>query len=401
MRTVCEEMATTMQGIEDEKVCPYKKNCSEFLKSLGIDDAYFLAEHDRCYCQICATKVGMPDVLPPSGAHGCKYEVPKGWCGFGLVTKPTAKAKDVFNEWAVSFHGCPKDVIASVLEQGELLMPGDKMIDGKKLPNRLTGGGEDRIGFYTSPSIKYSELDIYTKPEQWQGHTVRTVLQCRQKMDLDPLELRVEGETIGWVRRFGDARFSQYFSNSEIERFTQARGSIIPYRVLVGLDITTREHEEEEKKKKHAEEEQKRREAEEERKRKEAEEKRKRRDAGFVMASVLQRRLFHPATVRALQNQRQADAANGKVSAALGALRLAEAAAAKAREDTARAVVEKGEAAVAADAAFAVIAQTKWAQVCEGAEVQRKRNREEEQKFGLTQSASLQRLRAEIRLYRS
>ena len=96
---------------------------------------------------------------------------------------------------------------------------------------------------------------------------MRTVLQCRQNMNVKPPELRVEGETIGWTRRFDDARFSQHFPNSEIERFTQARGSIIPYRVLVGLDITTREHEEEEKKKKHAEEEQKRREAEKERKR--------------------------------------------------------------------------------------------------------------------------------------
>ena len=397
-------------------MCLYKKKCSEFLKSLDLHASYLLPEHDRCYCKICVKEVRMPDVLEHDWTHGCKYEVPKGWCGFGLSTKPTAAAKDVFHQWAVSFHGCPKDVIASVLDQGELLMPGDKMIDGTELPNRLTVG-DHRIGFYTSPSIRYSELDIYTKPAQWKGHTVRTVLQCRQKMDLDPLELRVEGETIGWARRFGNAAFSQHFPNSKIERFTKARGSIIPYRVPVGLDITTREQEEEDKKKKRAEEERKRkeeeerkrreaeerkrREAEEERKRREAEEKRKRRDAGFVMASVLQRRLFHPATVRALQNQRQADAANGKVSAALGALRLAEAAAAKAREDTARAVVEKGEAAVAADAAFAVIAQTKWAQVCEGAEVQRKRNREEEQKFGLTQSASLQRLRAEIRLYRS
>ena len=152
-----------MDGIEENGVCPYKKKCSEFLKSLGIHPSYLLPEHDRCYCQICATKVGMPNVLERDWAHGSPYEVPKGWCGFGLHTKPTAAAKDVFKKWAVSFHGCPKDVIASVLDQGELLMPGDKMIDGKELPNRLTVG-DHRIGFYTSPSIRYSELDICTKP---------------------------------------------------------------------------------------------------------------------------------------------------------------------------------------------------------------------------------------------
>ena len=235
-------MSAAASGVRQGS-CHYKEQCSAFLKSLGIDEAYFLAEHDRCYCPTCATHI--PDVLECYSAHGHPYEVPKGWCGFGLHTKRTAAAKKVFEKWAVSFHGCPSGVISSILEQGELLMPGDKMIDGTKLPNRLTRGDPSRIGLYTSPSIKYSELDIYTKPVQWRGHKVRTVLQCRQNMDVKPPELRIEGETIGWSRRFGDARFSQHFRNNEIERFTEARGSIIPYRVLVGLDITTREHEEE------------------------------------------------------------------------------------------------------------------------------------------------------------
>ena len=43
-------------------------------------------------------------------------------------------------------------------------------------------------------------------------------------------------------------RPSQYFSNAEIECVTTAQGSIIPYRVLVSMDIKTREHEEVDKK---------------------------------------------------------------------------------------------------------------------------------------------------------
>jgi len=57
--------------------------------------------------------------------------------------------------------------------------------------------------------------------------------------------LRIEGETIGWKKRFGDAPISRHFPNSEIERYTSARASIIPYRILVGIDIITREAEEE------------------------------------------------------------------------------------------------------------------------------------------------------------
>jgi len=147
----------------------------------------------------------------------------------------------------VSFHGCPSEVLASILNEGQLMRPGDTLLDGTKLPNRLTRGGENCIGVYTSPSIKYSELEIYIKPVKWLGHTVRIVLQCRQKMDISPPELRIEGETIDWKRRFGEAAISQHFSNAAIERFTTAPNSIIPYRVLVSMDIRTREQEEEDK----------------------------------------------------------------------------------------------------------------------------------------------------------
>ena len=228
-------------GANDGRPCPYKQRCKAFLDSLHLNEEYFEASYDRCFCRSCAAAAGVPEVLETDRAHGCPYEVPIGWCGFGLKVKPTAAAEKVFKKWAVSFHGCPSEVISSILRQGELLIPGDKMIDGKKLPNRLTGGGSNRIGLYTSPSIKYSELDIYTKPRQWSGSSVRTVFQCRQK----PGTFEIEGETIGWTTRFGAARFSRHFSNDRIERFTKARGSIIPYRVLVALDVTTREHEEE------------------------------------------------------------------------------------------------------------------------------------------------------------
>ena len=75
---------------------------------------------------------------------------------------------------------------------------------------------------------------------------VRLVIQCRQNMDIRPPGLKIERETIGWRSRFGNTAISQNFINDEIERFTRARGSIIPYRLLVAMDITTRWQEEEE-----------------------------------------------------------------------------------------------------------------------------------------------------------
>ena len=129
------------------------------------------------------------------------------------------------------------------------MMPGDRLMDGTQLANRLTGGGEDgagkgRIGVYTSPSILYSELEIYTQPEEWNGSKVFLVFQCRQDMTLKPPALRIEGETIGWEHRFGDVPISSHFPNSQIERYTDSSNSIIPYRILVAMNVVTREAEE-------------------------------------------------------------------------------------------------------------------------------------------------------------
>ena len=112
----------------------------------------------------------MPDVLEKSRAHG-PYEVPKGWCGFGLMLPPRALSKDlaVFDKWAVSFHGCPIGNVARILDEGMLMRPGDTLHDGRALGNRATVGSHDRMGVYTSPSIKYAELDIYAEPRKWRG----------------------------------------------------------------------------------------------------------------------------------------------------------------------------------------------------------------------------------------
>ena len=86
---------------------------------------------------------------------------------FGLKADARASTLKVFEEWVLSFHGCPSNRLLSILDNKGLLKPGDVLLDRTKLPNRLTRGGEDgrgkgRIGFYTPPSIKYSELDSYT-----------------------------------------------------------------------------------------------------------------------------------------------------------------------------------------------------------------------------------------------
>jgi hypothetical protein len=170
-------------------------------------------EHDRCFCADCAARARIPDVLDAGTDH--PYEVPKGWCGFARKLPPK-----------------------TVLREGSLLMPGDTLIDGSKLPHRLTQGGDERIQIYTSPSIKYSVFDIYTQPSVWQGRTVQVVLQCRQSPEFSTC-----GEMIGWTKKFGSMSISLHFPNEKIEHFARSRGGVIPYRILVGLDVVMREME--------------------------------------------------------------------------------------------------------------------------------------------------------------
>ena len=68
--------------------------------------------------------------------------MPTGYCEFRLLVPPRAYAADMFKEWGVSSHGCPSDVLPSILKEGQLLMPGDLLIDGTTWPNRTTVSGK-------------------------------------------------------------------------------------------------------------------------------------------------------------------------------------------------------------------------------------------------------------------
>ena len=108
------------------------------------------------------------------------------------------------------------------------------MVNGETLPALHTRGGKQRHKIYTSPSVLYSELGIYTKPhlQRFNMQEARVVLQCRQKPDYE-----IGGETVGWNRKYPGRAISPHFDNSVIERFTTARNAIIPYRVLVKLGL--------------------------------------------------------------------------------------------------------------------------------------------------------------------
>jgi translation initiation factor 4A len=213
-----------------ESTCTFARDCRAYLDSMTLTQEYFDSKHDRCYCNSCLASACIPETLEDGS-----YEVPSGFCGFALTLPSRATALDIFNSGRVSYHGCPANALSSILLEGNLLMPGDSLVDGTKLPNRLTGGDKSRIKLYTSPSIRYSELDIYAPPAPFCGKRAKIVLQCRQMPGFHTC-----AETIGWEKRFGPIPISKNFPNETIERYTKSRGSIIPYRVLVALDVDTR-----------------------------------------------------------------------------------------------------------------------------------------------------------------
>mmetsp|Transcript_19740 Transcript_19740/g.40274 ORF Transcript_19740/g.40274 Transcript_19740/m.40274 type:complete len:752 (+) Transcript_19740:157-2412(+) len=230
--------------------CTKMQESWKFLDTLGLNQCFFNHSEDKCYCERCGSHIpktihlgdGLFEIL---GTKGGVYEIPHGWCGFGLTLPPRHQALNIFQEWSVSFHGCPASSVSSILDHGSLRKPGDVLLDGQNLANRATGGEKHRQKIYTSPSILYA--GIYTSPLAFEGSNVRIVLQCRQKtMNSD---LLVEGETIGWESRFPGVQVSPHFCNSELEWSTNAGDSVIPYRILVNIGSLTRVEVEEEKKK--------------------------------------------------------------------------------------------------------------------------------------------------------
>ena len=208
------------------RFCPQQERAKEFLRTLGLNSAFFDPSFDRCYCSTCAEH--LPATLRVAAEH--TYELPFGFVGFGMKVPPRADALKIFDNWAVSYHCLKATNVASVLNEGGLLLPGDTLLDGTTLGAAHTRD-KHRHRLYTSPSVLYSEKPVYTEPSRFCGDRAKIVLQCRQRPDFE-----VCGETIGWERKHPNKPITPHFPNSAIEWFTTRRNSVIPYRLLIKLE---------------------------------------------------------------------------------------------------------------------------------------------------------------------
>ncbi|XP_073234816.1 neuralized-like protein 4 [Porites lutea] len=221
--------------------CDYQETCRRFKSSLKLSDVFFAPEYDRCFCTECHVARG--DMLSYTRGEPAKdYGIPIGWCRFGLKVQPRAFALDVFNKWHVAFHGTNVDSVNDILKCGDLLIPGDVALGGRKLSeeeghfnDNRKPSGFDTKQIFVSPSVRYSGHNSYAKPKSFEDPLTKKKLNTKTVLQLciDPDSYQVGRETIA-----ATSEIDPKFSNQEIEWSTKQRGSIILYGLLVKLDET-------------------------------------------------------------------------------------------------------------------------------------------------------------------
>lgn len=204
--------------------CPLYARCKAFIATHMRGVTPFLeVANDRCFCDTCHAKRRDP---PTVDRAGHPYALPVGWCRLSLnVHAPRAEALGVFDRssgWHVAYHGTRCEYVMSILETGQLLMPGDTALNGDVLKirdghikeeserwNRHTKASElfDPKQIFMSPSIVYSGCSVYAKTSRFDGFgRVRTVLQLRV-----PPANRGSGCGCGWYRLWRGSRHCEWW----------------------------------------------------------------------------------------------------------------------------------------------------------------------------------------------
>ncbi|CAF1487587.1 unnamed protein product, partial [Didymodactylos carnosus] len=178
--------------------CP-KSICKEFIKSLRWLEALF--DHS-----------------------GYKFEVPRGWCRFGLkIDSAHSDTHKIWKKWATSYHGTAINTIQIILTNSYIPLEDDVLMNGETFHMSHS----DKTHYYTSPSIKYAALPIFTPETSFTStdnevYGVQVVLQCKQ----EPNTFEVQNASAGAVRRIIPRR--------EIEWKSNTRGVVVvPYGLMV------------------------------------------------------------------------------------------------------------------------------------------------------------------------
>ncbi|XP_070554476.1 neuralized-like protein 4 isoform X2 [Ptychodera flava] len=219
--------------------CKYRELCQRFKATMDLIDAFFAPRFDMCYCNSC--HIGRGDELYYSRGQPPKdYGLPIGWCRFAIRLSGRAAALDVFNKWHTAFHGTHLCTVKPILECGDLLMPGDIEMEGRKLgerPGHYTEenkpDGFDTKQIFLSPSIRYSGCDVYAFPSKFEDDVTKKTYSARVAFQvwIKPNSYSVGPETIG-----AKSEIDPKFSNQELEWFTKRRGCVMVSGLLIKLE---------------------------------------------------------------------------------------------------------------------------------------------------------------------
>lgn len=258
-----EELEQKLADLEEtnrpDGVCPYHQECESFFGSLGIEQRFLAPEFDKCYCPRCYT--GQPTLV--RGRPSKPYAIPRGWVRFATALDSRLNVEEVFANYHVAFHGTSARAVKSILDSGQLLLPGDTTSSGFTIPHptghikdgkcSLVPGHKEgcfavvskhksncKCGcvvfeptrlFFTSPTVKYCDNPAYAGRGVMFGKKMaKCILQVHQK----PNSYKVLAETVGAQRR--SLVIDPLFDNREIEWCTDHRyPAIVVTGVLIKL----------------------------------------------------------------------------------------------------------------------------------------------------------------------
>ncbi|KAI0232664.1 SPRY domain-containing SOCS box protein 2 [Lamellibrachia satsuma] len=228
-------------GATVSRDCKYRKTCHSYFETLGIQEDLVNRDWNACYCSVCHAK--KEDSNYYSRGHPPKsYGIPIGWCRIGLHTPARTTAHKYFETWHRAFHGTKAEYVAAILKVGDLLVPGDVALGGKKIGERpghfddkRKPDGFDTKQIFVSPSIRYAGHNAYATPARYEDKESKTTYKSRVALQvlISPNCYQVGAQTIG-----ASHLIDPNFSNQELEWSTVERGSVIVYGLLIRLDET-------------------------------------------------------------------------------------------------------------------------------------------------------------------
>ncbi|KAI0232663.1 SPRY domain-containing SOCS box protein 2 [Lamellibrachia satsuma] len=228
-------------GATVSRDCNYRKACHRYFETLGIQEDLVNRDWNTCYCSVCHAK--KEDNNYYSRGHPPKsYGIPIGWCRIGLHTPARAMAHKYFETWHRAFHGTKAEYVAAILKVGDLLVPGDVALGGKKIGERpghfddkSKPDGFDTKQIFVSPSIRYAGHNAYATPARYEDKESKKTYNSRVALQvlISPNCYQVGAQTTGATQLI-----DPNFSNQELEWSTVERGSVIVYGLLIRLDET-------------------------------------------------------------------------------------------------------------------------------------------------------------------